>query len=175
MKLKGNGEKDNHAASCCSHLPATSKAARSQAAGNSCHPIKLNNLQVLRGSTCVQLAEQIHLLQDAGPSSRLLQFGCALLTLWSTAKLLQRRVWLAGVKEAGKASLRSVISQMITSVSESIMCSSHSATALCLWRVLEQFIRPTVKKENRTPSHAGLFGSINLASPDNRDGKDAGE
>lgn len=80
-----------------------------------------------------------------------------------------------GVKEAGKASLRSVISQMITSVSESIMCSSHSATALCLWRVLEQFIRPTVKKENRTPSHAGLFGSINLASPDNRDGKDSGE
>lgn len=98
MKLRGNREKDNHAASCCSHLPTTSKAARTQAAGNSCHPIKLNNLQVLRGSTCMQLAEQIHLLQDAGPSSRLLQFGCALLTLWSTAKLLEKRGWLADVK-----------------------------------------------------------------------------
>lgn len=67
MKLSGNGEKDNHATSCCSHLPTTSKAAKTQAAGNSCHPIKLNNLQVLGGSTCEQLAEQIHLLQDAGP------------------------------------------------------------------------------------------------------------
>lgn len=80
MKLRGNGEKDNHATTCCSHLPATSKAARTQAAGNSCHPIKLNNLQVLGGSTCVQLAEQIHLLRDAGPPW-LLQFGCALLAL----------------------------------------------------------------------------------------------
>jgi len=88
MKLKGNGGKDNHAASCCSHLPTICKAARTQAAGNSCHPIKLNNLQVLGGSTCVQLAKQIHLLQDAGPSSRLLQFGCAPLTLWITAKIL---------------------------------------------------------------------------------------
>lgn len=69
MKSRGNGEKDNHAASCCSHLPTTSKAARAQAARNSCHPIKLNNLQVLGGSTCTQLAEQIHLLKDAGPSS----------------------------------------------------------------------------------------------------------
>lgn len=80
MKLRGNGEKDNHTTSCCSHLPATSKAARTQAAGNSCHPIKLNNLQVLGGSICEQLAEQIHLLQDAGPP-RLLQCGCALLAL----------------------------------------------------------------------------------------------
>lgn len=175
MKLRGNGEKDNHAASCCSHLPTTSKAARTQAAGNSCHSIKLNNLQVLRGSTCVQLAKQIHLLQDAGPSSRLLQFGCAPLTLWSTAKLLQTRVWLANVKEAGKALLHSVILQMITGVSESTMRSSHSATALCLWRVPVQSIRPIVKRENRTPSHTCLFSSINLASPDSRDGKDTGE
>ena len=79
------------------------------------------------------------------------------------------------VKEAGKALLHGVILQMITGVSESIMCSSHSATALCLWRVLVQSIRPTVKRENRTPSHARLFGSINLASLDNRDGKDTGE
>lgn len=27
MKLRGNGEKDNRATSCCSHLPTTSKAA----------------------------------------------------------------------------------------------------------------------------------------------------
>lgn len=77
MKLSGNGERDNHATSCCSHLPTTSKAAKTQAAGNSCHPIKLNNLQVLGGSTCEQLAEQIHLLQDAGPP----RLGCARLAL----------------------------------------------------------------------------------------------
>lgn len=141
VKLRGNGEKDNHAASCCSHLPTTSKAARTQAAGNSCHPIKLNNLQVLRGSTCVQLAEQIHLLQDAGPSSQLLQFGCAPLTLWSTAKWLQTRVWLVDVKEAGKALLRSVILQMIPSLWESV-CTLFSLQLLCLRKVPVQSVHP---------------------------------
>lgn len=67
---------------------------RSKAASNSCHPIKLNTLQVLRGSTCMKLAKKIHLLQEAEPGSGLLQFSCGLLTLWSAAKLLHMRVWL---------------------------------------------------------------------------------
>lgn len=52
MKLRGNGEKNNHTASYCSHLLNASKAAGTQAASNSCHPIKVNNLQVLGGNTC---------------------------------------------------------------------------------------------------------------------------
>lgn len=158
MKLRGNGEKDNHAASCCSHLPTTSKAARTQAAGNSCHPIKLNNLQVLRGSTCVQLAEQIHLLQDAGPSSQLLQFGCAPLTLWSTAKWLQTRGWLVDVKEAGKALLRSVILQMITSVSESVR-------ALLAPQLLSAYGRYRCSPFAPKASHLAIFAPRLLQPP----------
>lgn len=129
IKLRGNGEKDNHTTSCCSHLPTTSKVARTQAAGNSCHPIKLNNLQVLGGSTCEQLAKQIHLLRDAG----LLQFGSAL----PSGRLPSSSRPGAGVpmpSELGKPCSTPGSCKGFCRCREGIMGFSHSAAALCPWR-----------------------------------------
>lgn len=117
------------------------QGSRAQAPGSSCHPIKLNNLQVLGGSTCEQLAEQIHLLQDAGPAL-LLQSGCALLPL-------PRGVLPRSSQPGAGVPIHSELGKSCFTPGScnggSQMGFSHSASALCVWRGSVQCIEPVGK------------------------------